>query len=568
MPLLPHSNANDLKIDTVWVKVTGSISSTEYPWGRCSIVPRSVYSELESSGAIVYNRSRVRDTRDLSSALSHLPSGHAQKSFVREHQNPLDVGKLQASRKMHQHKYAVNSGVEAIVCPETTMELFEDGLFRANHLNSPDDTTHDPNIGCLVDSMSDESMDETELADELFGSNTNFHPDIGRYSALYAGHVATGDFRENGSSGGVATWLLVKLLESDLIDGVIHLRESSEGDSVLFRYAISTTVEEIKRGAKSRYYPGEMSDTLKQAIQDGSRYAITGIPSFITEVRLLAKVMPEIAESIKFYVGLICGHQKSAKYAEALAWQYGISPGNLHSIDFRKKNPGGRASQYLLEMTGKTKDGVQTITKPASEPFVGHWGHGFFKPVFSDFTDDALNETADVALGDAWLPEYDIDGNGNNIVIVRNRSLLKLFEEGIRLGDLRLDVIDEDTVIQSQRGLIHHTREEIGYRLHKADSNGEWRPQKRIPASDDLPFLRRRVQDIRQAIAETSHSAYQKAVAADDWTLFENEMRPLVQQYRFWYFCIRVTTLTPRKVFGKFRSIYDHRLRDKFIRAR
>lgn len=37
-----------------------------------------------------------------------------------------------------------------------------------------------------------------------------------------------------------------------------------------------------------------------------------------------------------------------------------------------------------------------------------------------DFCDDVFAETADIALGDAWLPEYVQDGNGTNVVVTRN----------------------------------------------------------------------------------------------------------------------------------------------------
>lgn len=46
----------------------------------------------------------------------------------------------------------------------------------------------------------------------------------------------------------------------------------------------------------------------------------------------------------------------------------------------------------------------------------------FFKLNISDFADDVLNGTADVTLGDAWLPEYTKDYMENNILIMRNEQ--------------------------------------------------------------------------------------------------------------------------------------------------
>jgi coenzyme F420-reducing hydrogenase beta subunit len=39
-----------------------------------------------------------------------------------------------------------------------------------------------------------------------------------------------------------------------------------------------------------------------------------------------------------------------------------------------------------------------------------------------------LAETADVTVGDAWLPEYIKDGLGTNIITIRSPEILAIFE--------------------------------------------------------------------------------------------------------------------------------------------
>ena len=51
------------------------------------------------------------------------------------------------------------------------------------------------------------------------------------------------------------------------------------------------------------------------------------------------------------------------------------------------------------------------------------WIHCFFKLKACDFCDDVAGETADVAVGDAWLTPYDQDPLGNNILLVRNAEI-------------------------------------------------------------------------------------------------------------------------------------------------
>ena len=40
-----------------------------------------------------------------------------------------------------------------------------------------------------------------------------------------------------------------------------------------------------------------------------------------------------------------------------------------------------------------------------------------------DFCEDVFGYCADVVLGDAWLPKYNKDPKGDNVVIVRNEEI-------------------------------------------------------------------------------------------------------------------------------------------------
>src|SRR5699024_3560118 len=106
---------------------------------------------------------------------------------------------------------------------------------------------------------------------------------------------------------------------------------------ILFNYDISEDLERIMGGAKTKYYPVELSQVLKTVKNNPGRYAAIGIPSFIHAIRLLTKLDPVFSERIKYTVGLICGHQKSSKFAESIAYQVGFEPENLKHIDFRYK---------------------------------------------------------------------------------------------------------------------------------------------------------------------------------------------------------------------------------------
>lgn len=428
------------------------------------------------------------------------------------------------------------SGSCAVVYDKIKMNLNEYGIYE-EIVMLDENAKLDPVVAYVSPNLNKE-INESDIARKLYENIQDIQYDarIGYFKSLYAGHVTEGEYRENASSGGMGTWILKELLEKDLVDGVIHVKENPDKSSpIMFQYDISRSIDEIKTGSKTRYYPVEFSKVLKIVREVPGRYAIIGIPSFIMAVRLLAEKDGIIKDRIKFTVGLICGHQKSSKFAEALAWQVGIKPGNLKQINFRKKLLDKPASNYGVEITG-TIDGEEvTIVKPTTEFLGQDWGQGYFKTRASDFTDDVMNETADIALGDAWLPEYTKDSKGNNVIVVRNPVIDDLIKEGIKSGRLNLDVVDKDTIFRSQAAHYRHTHDELAYRLFKKDNANEWRPKKRIEASNDIPLLRRKVQDLREEISTKSHLVYKKAVELDDLDYFKTEMGKLSKKYNQLY---------------------------------
>lgn len=440
--------------------------------------------------------------------------------------------------------YSEASGSCAVVNENINMELNAYGIYEENIFERKD-IKLDPLVEYVSPNFN-RDMDESEIATKLYGKIDGIKYDnrIGYFQTLYAGHVVEGNYREQASSGGLGTWVFKELFERDLIDGVIHVKENpNENSSIIFQYDISRSLEEIKAGAKTKYYPVEFSKVIQEIREVPGRYAIIGIPSFIMAIRLLAEKDLIIRDRIKYTVGLICGHQKSSKFAESLAWQVGIKPGNLKNINFRKKLLDRPASDYGVEMTGIIDGEEITIVKPISELIGQDWGQGYFKTKASDFTDDVMNETADITLGDAWLPEYIEDSKGNNVVVVRNSEIDFIIKDGIKRGLLNLDIIDKETVFRSQAAHYRHTHDELAYRLYKRDKTDNWRPQKRIVASKDVPLLRRKVQDLREEISTQSHIIYKRAVELDDFNYFKSEMEKLSNKYNRLYRLIAIQNI-------------------------
>ncbi|MCG7489692.1 Coenzyme F420 hydrogenase/dehydrogenase, beta subunit C-terminal domain [Vibrio sp. Of14-4] len=437
--------------------------------------------------------------------------------------------------------YSDVSGVSSYIDKRIKIELNSYGLYEEIV-----DADISGDISPLVRKVSpylNSKLSVCDVARTLFSRYENIKNDvrIGYYQSLFVGYVKEGEYRVNASSGGMGTWIFKELFEKGLIDGVIHVKENPDKkSSTLFKYGISKTIEEIKSGAKTKYYPVELSEVLDLVKNCKGKYAIVGIPSFIESIRLLALNDTIIKDRIIFTVGLICGHQKSSKFADYMAWQVGIKPGDLKNIDFRHKLDDARADSYAIKMTGIIDGKTKTIIKSKNSLSGQNWGLGYFKPLASDFTDDVFNETADIVVGDAWLPEYQNDSNGNNIVIIRNPIINDIVTEAISEGRLIMNDVDSDTIFKSQAAHFRHTFDELSYRKYKKDNNNLWYPINRVNAENEISFFRGKVQDIRMEISSKSHEYFKMAVDRDDLSFFENKMKILNNKYKIIYYLMAI----------------------------
>lgn len=412
------------------------------------------------------------------------------------------------------------------------MKLDEDGKYRA-FLDENAQTKEVKGNALAVCPFSNESKNETYIGKEIFGDfqNTSFNDYIGYYIKNYAGYVKEAEFRKLGSSGGMGNWIATQLLKNDLVDAIIHVKStvSTESDS-LFEYQISYNQEELSKGAKSKYYPIEMSQIIKFVTENAGRYALIGIPCFIKSIRLLAGQNELIKERIRYTIGLVCGHLKSDMFAKSIGWQMGIEPNQLADIDFRVKLLARTSNNYGVEVRG-VKDNQDVVLRSLTKDlYTTNWGHGFFKYNACEFCDDVLAETADVTVGDAWLPEYLNDSNGTNVIVVRNPVIQKILEENMN-DSIQLEEISPEKVYQTQAGGFRHRRDGLSYRLFLKDKKNEWRPKKRVEPSDELSLVRKQIYEKRTLLSEESFKAFKVAEKQGNFEAFIKYMDPLIKDY-------------------------------------
>ena len=326
---------------------------------------------------------------------------------------------------------------------------------------------------------------EIEIARQLFRTaDASWHDEIGYCIGSFAAYSVA--HHHLGSSGGIATWLLVRLMQGGLSDFAVHVGpNASREEARFFGYRVNESTDQIESAATSFYYPVSMDEVLAIIEKRPGRYAVTGVPCFQKALRLLRAANPIIDGRIKFQIGIVCGQMKSAHYLEYLAQMAGLPQGMRHSATFRRKVAGRPMDEYTFEGVAHQSSGGKVLSRLTNSAVGLNWGMGYFKPKACDFCDDVFAETADIAVMDAWLPRFVDDSHGWSLVVTRSRGMQEEMLKGAQSREVVLERLTPDVIAESQRGCLNHRRGALRYRLCRNGSH--WQATLRVRPANGLP---------------------------------------------------------------------------------
>lgn len=396
------------------------------------------------------------------------------------------------------------------------------GYYEANLTGT---TREDLELASRVCPFADESNNEDEIASKALPEMK--HDDrVGKYRSFHAARLTSTQELRGSSSGGMTSFLALKLLELGHVEGIIHVGQT---ENPMFDYVVSHTASEVEARRKSRYHPASFADALQSVRGNGKRYAFVGVPCAVKGARLVASEDPVLGEQLKFFLGLVCGHLKSAAYAESFAWQLGIAPDELSTVDFRVKNPGKLSRQYSFRATSKAGFSAEQQTID----FVGgSWGHAVFQLNACNYCDDIFAETADAVCGDAWLPRYEAEWQGTNVVVSRSEVVDQVLAQARADGEVWSEPLDLEDVVNTQLGNYRHRRTGLAVRLADDDARGRWHPTKRIDVNKvSVSPRRRRLILQRRELSSRSHEMFAEAKEQGQLEVYLNAVKPLIDAY-------------------------------------
>lgn len=398
----------------------------------------------------------------------------------------------------------IGCGVCTAVCPtdSLTIKLNPKGTFEP-HLNP--DNCDDNGICLKVCPFNPFPEQHVKTEDEIIKQvsyekeQLNKTKYFGHYSSLSVGYAKK--YRENSSSGGIASWLLKKLICENKVDHVIATIGENPNNGKHFKYAILSNEEDIDLSCKTKYYPIEAGDVLRLSLEKKGKYAFIGLPCTIKAIRLAQLENPKKWAHIKYTISIFCGGLKSTFFTEYLSSKLDVPHNEINSPKYRLKNVDSTAGDYSFSCIKKGE------TSPRILPMkqVGDmWGTGYFKPNACDFCEDYSGELADISLGDAWIPPYSNDGKGHSLIITRTSETKKILLEGQKTEQLYLEKISERQAAMSQEGNYNHRRIGLSYRLKWAKSKNRIIPPKRRKEIVFENPLKAKIFKLRQQIQHES----------------------------------------------------------------
>jgi len=316
--------------------------------------------------------------------------------------------------------------------------------------------------------------DETTIAAELYGVQMESDSLLGRFLVTDAGYVRDEESRRQSASGGAASLMLARLIESKLADAVVTTMPVA-GGFPWYAYRIITTPGEVAASRGSIYQPLHLSDVIREMLeQPQRRYAVMALPCYAKALRKAARRVVALDRCMKFVLGLTCGGSSGFAYPLATAMLAGVS--KPQSIRYHVKSPASHGR--LFGFSARDEQGCEkSIGQGGGIATFLRASRSYRKGCL--FCDDIFAELTDATFMDAWLPQFESDRRGTSLVVIRHAELAELWRQVRQDGIWQDQPIDPREVIASQGKLCQFKRELLKVRLDAAMAQGRWTPPKR-----------------------------------------------------------------------------------------
>ena len=197
--------------------------------------------------------------------------------------------------------------------------------------------------------------------------------------------------RKTASSGGILTEIAIYLLRSGHVDGIIQTRVAQDS-SIKTETVVSTTEEDVRKCAGSRYAVSSPLLKVKDLMENGKKYAFIGKPCDVQSVHNWQRNDPEKREQIPYLLSFLCAGVPSLQAEQKLLKSLNTNEDTCTKITYRGNGWPGYTVAYSAQ--GQT----------GSMSYEESWGKILGRDVAlaCRFCFDGIGEAADISCGDGW----------------------------------------------------------------------------------------------------------------------------------------------------------------------
>jgi len=185
-----------------------------------------------------------------------------------------------------------------------------------------------------------------------------------------------------------------------------------------------------------------MLKALKNILSNAENYAFVGLPCQIDTLRRIECEREELKENVKAHLGLFCNHVNEYWYVFYLTHLY---EGNeCYPISITP-----RSGFWPGSITIKTNCGSFSLS------LIDFWENmpslHFSSPMGCLFCENHLNINADIALGDAWLPEVAKEGSaGTSMIVAFTDEGKEIIEDACEKGYISIEEVNLRDLVRAQ----------------------------------------------------------------------------------------------------------------------
>ncbi|MBN1270267.1 MAG: Coenzyme F420 hydrogenase/dehydrogenase, beta subunit C-terminal domain [Kiritimatiellae bacterium] len=352
------------------------------------------------------------------------------------------------------------------VCPVGALKLDANGWPRAGAACVECDRCTLVCPGANVDFLS--------IGQRLYGADYRYGEPLGAFRSTCLACAANEEVRWSGASGGVATQVLIHLLDRRRIGGAL-VAVGDPADPCMGKGLVARSREQILAAAQSRYTTTPSLAALSEIIRNEGSYAVVGLPCQIHAIRMAEQEGMPWAGRIQLLIGLFCYRNLPALASRELGALITPRGKKIAEIQYRQSDQKGWP--YNTIEVRFTDGSAWRSPYPPNETV------SLLSRLYSlkrcRTCLDVTAEFADLALGDPWIRDREgkwkySEPAGFSSVIVRTRRGQAALDEAVSAGAISVRPLEPGEIAEGQATVVYSKKKLVPLRL-KLDKWFGWR---------------------------------------------------------------------------------------------